>query len=228
MRRCGGTRAIPDGNLGILKTVHGLGADRPIIFDHPPDERQPGDPPEWDEAVDRSGSFRHLHPWFATALAWEPRSRFSDAAAMLASLNEATASHPSLKAVLEGLERFRHWTTQRQIYFDLPSLKDIKSDDRVDIWLSKHEGRDVFVKMWKREAWGDRQSEAPRLLAFLEKAEALFRHGSIPIRPESIDAQSRSAFPNSSGNRAMLAAIRRASSAVSKFARLASTSVSRL
>jgi serine/threonine protein kinase len=78
-----------------------------------------------------------------------------------------------VKTVLEGLERFRHWTTQRQIYSDLPSLKDIKSDDRVDIWLSKHEGLNVVVKMWKREAWGDRQSEAPRLLAFLEKAEAL-------------------------------------------------------
>jgi hypothetical protein len=155
-----------------------------LIFDRPPAERQPGDPPEWDETVDLAGSFRHLYPWFASALAWEPRSRFSDAAAMLASFNEATATGPSLKAVLEGLERFRHWTTQRQIYSDLPTLKDIKSDDRVDIWLSKHEGLNVVVKMWKREAWGDRQSESPRLLAFLEKAEAL-RQSPLPHAPQS-------------------------------------------
>lgn len=144
-----------------------------LIFDRPPAQRQPGDPPEWDETVDPTGLFRHLHPWFATALAWAPQSRFADAAAMLLSFNEATSDAPSSKAVLEGLERFRHWTTQRQIYSNLPSLKDIKSDDRVDIWLSKYEGRDVIVKMWKREAWGDQQSEAPRLLAFLEKAEAI-------------------------------------------------------
>jgi hypothetical protein len=66
-----------------------------LTFDRPPAERQPGDPPEWDKTVDVAGSFRHLHPWFATALAWEPRSRFSDASAMLASFNEATASGPS-------------------------------------------------------------------------------------------------------------------------------------
>ena len=148
-------------------TVHQL------IFGRPPTPRHPGDPPEWDDAVDTAGTFRKLHEWFATALAWEPQSRFSDAAAMLGAFNEATADGPSSKAVLEGLERFRHWTTQRQIYSELPSVKDIKSDDRVDIWRSKYEGRDVIVKMWKREAWGDRQSEAPRLLAFLEKAEAL-------------------------------------------------------
>jgi hypothetical protein len=47
---------------------------------------------------------------------------------MLASFTEATANGPPSKVVIEGLGRFRHWTTQCQIYSDLSSLKGIKSD----------------------------------------------------------------------------------------------------
>jgi hypothetical protein len=53
-------------------------------------------------------------------------------------------------------------------------------------------------------------------------------HGNWPVPRRAGSVQSRSAFPSSSGSRAMLTAIRRASSVVSTFACLASTSVSRL
>ena len=144
-----------------------------LIFDQPPKERQTGEPPEWDEGVDANGAFQELHSWFRNALTWNMQSRFTDAGAMLEAFNLAVAESPSSREVLEGLERFRHWKSQRQIFLDLPSVEDLKSDDRVEVWRSHYEGRSVVVKMWKREAWGDQNTEAPRLLAFLEKAEGL-------------------------------------------------------
>ena len=37
-------------------------------------------------------------------------------------------------------------------------------DDRVAMWISQADGHAVFVKMWKRSAWGDQAREAPRTL----------------------------------------------------------------
>jgi serine/threonine protein kinase len=155
-----------------------------LLFDVPPRARQSNEPPEWQPSVDAGNSFSSLHGWFERALSWDIKTRHPDASVMLDEFNSALAESPTSLEVLERLERHRHWKSQRQVFVDLPSDADIKTDDRIEIWRSKYEGRQVLVKMWKRSAWGDQEREGPRLLAFLDKAEALRlspRPGCAPI-----------------------------------------------
>ena len=166
--------AIGANRTGTTKDCFLLGAVvHQLLFDVPPRRRQPDEPPEWHPSIDAGNSFPTLHGWFERALAWDVGTRHPNAAVMLEEFNTALAKSPTSLEVLQRLERYRHWKTQRQVFADLPSEQDIKTDDRIEIWRSRYEGGPVLVKMWKRSAWGDQEREGPRLLSFLDKAEAL-------------------------------------------------------
>lgn len=132
-----------------------------------------GQPLEWDLRSDPANSFSSLHNWFERALSWDPAHRFATAAEMLVDFNQAVSEQKSGKTVLEGLERFRHWRSQRQLLQDLPSTEDVKVTDEVEIWRSNYNGEDVLVKMWKRASWSDIEAEGSRILEFLERADAM-------------------------------------------------------
>src|SRR5258708_5224502 len=156
-----------------------------LLFNVSPATENAGHPPTWDSSVDESNTFPALHDWFEKSLSWNSGERFVDAVVMLDAFNLACTESPSSGEVLARLERFRSWKTQRQVCVDLPGEREISVDDNREIWLSKHEGRPVLVKMWKRAGWGDQQTELPRLLDFLDKAEALRLSpppGCVPIR----------------------------------------------
>ncbi|EGP09375.1 hypothetical protein CSIRO_0913 [Bradyrhizobiaceae bacterium SG-6C] len=127
---------------------------------------------EWDHSVDRNSEFSALYDWFSCCLSANDR-QFPNASQMLDAFNAAFSEGPSSKQILERLERYRRWNSQRQLFQEFPSSRDIKSDDRVEIWCSEYDGQAVIVKMWKRAAWGEDFAEAGRLLGFLEKAELL-------------------------------------------------------
>lgn len=146
-----------------------------LFFGTLPQESLDGDPPEWNPQSDPNEEFAELHDWIACALDWTPDRRFTDASAMLDALNAALATKPSAKSVLEGLERFRTVSSQRKLFSEFPVVDDLRDDSRLGMWTSEVQGRKLLVKLWKRESWGDQDKEAPRLLAFLERAEALIR-----------------------------------------------------
>jgi hypothetical protein len=104
---------------------------------------------------------------------------------MLDAFNAAANAALLSGQTLARLERYRVWKTQRQISAGLPCDRDISADDFSESWLSSYEGAPVFVKMWKSSAWGGRQSELPRILDFLERADCLRISpppGCAPIR----------------------------------------------
>jgi serine/threonine protein kinase len=142
-----------------------------ILFGRAPDSSSPGNPPDWNASVDADRTFEPLHHWFENALETDPRRRFPDAIAALEAFNAATASRPTLKEVIEGLERFRSSIrSQRQLFGTYPAVEDIASSDIAEIWRSEQDGSPVKVKMWKRQAWGDQSREGPRILDFLNRA----------------------------------------------------------
>lgn len=141
-----------------------------ILFGRAPDSSSPGNPPDWDASVDSDRTFESLHHWFENALEIDPSRRFPDAVAALEAFNGATASRPTPKEVIEGLERFRSSIrSQRQLFGTYPAVEDIASNDIVEIWRSEQEGSPVKVKMWKRQAWGDQSREGARILDFLNR-----------------------------------------------------------
>lgn len=144
-----------------------------LFFGVPPNVSQIGAPPEWSAVADLKDEFLDLHDWLAHALDWAPDCRFVDAGEMLTALNAALDKKPSAKNILEGLERFRTVSSQRKLFSEYPIVEDLRDDSRIGMWTSEAAGRTVLVKLWKRESWGDQNREAPRLLAFLEQAEAL-------------------------------------------------------
>jgi hypothetical protein len=159
---------------GQKKDVFLLGcAVHHILFGAAPKGYRPGDPSEWSSDIDQEASYANLHQWFERSLTWEPKNRFSDAAEMLEAFNRALTNQPSARAVIEGLERFRTIKSQLQLVKEYPPQREIRDDDRVAMWISQTDGHPVFVKMWKRSAWGDQAREAPRILDFLERAESL-------------------------------------------------------
>ncbi|WP_458762506.1 AAA domain-containing protein [Cupriavidus basilensis] len=132
-----------------------------------------GVPADWDPALDPKGTMQDLHPWLARALQLDPMERFVDAGEMLEELNRALSSQPSVHLVLKELERFQTIRSLKQLLKTFPEEEELCDDSRVAMWTSEFDGRMVLVKIWKREGWGDHQKEAPRLLGFLEQAEAL-------------------------------------------------------
>jgi serine/threonine protein kinase len=142
-----------------------------ILFGRAPDTSSPGNPPDWNPSVDTNRIFEPLHNWFENALDTDPARRFPDAVAALEAFNAATASRPTPKEVLEGLERFRgRIRSQRQLIGVYPAVEEIAASDVAEMWRSEHNGSPVKVKMWKRQAWGDQNREGPRILDFLNRA----------------------------------------------------------
>lgn len=142
-----------------------------ILFGRAPASSSPGNPPDWDASIDGYRTFELLHHWFANALEMDPASRFADGVAALEAFNAATASRPTPKEVIEGLESFRgRIRSQRHLFSTYRSTQDIASNDVSEIWRSEQDGSPVKVKMWKREAWGDQTREGPRILDFLNRA----------------------------------------------------------
>jgi serine/threonine protein kinase len=144
-----------------------------VLFDAAPKCHRNGDPPEWSDSIDANRLYGELHEWFERALAWEPKSRFEDAGAMLVEFNRALINERSPVGVLEGLERFRTTKSQIQLVKEFPPKRELREDDRTAMWVSGKAGRDVLVKMWKRSSWGDQSRENSRILDFLERAEHL-------------------------------------------------------
>lgn len=156
-----------------------------IVFDMTPSASTPDAPPKWNRAVDADDSFVTIHSWFEKALSWTGGERFADAGAMLDAFNAAANAALPSGQTLARLERYRVWKTQRQISAELPCDRDILANDFTESWLSRYEGAPVFVKMWKSTAWGGRQSELPRILDFIERADYLRISpppGCAPIR----------------------------------------------
>lgn len=156
-----------------------------IVFDVALSASTQGAPPKWDRAVDADDSFQTIHAWFEKALSWTSSARFADAGAMLDAFNAAANTALPSGQTLTRLERYRVWKTQRQISTELPCERDISANDFSESWMSHYEGAPVFVKMWKSSAWGGRQSELPRILDFVERADYLRISpppGCAPIR----------------------------------------------
>lgn len=149
-------------------------ASHELIFGTLPKSDGEDMPFEWAAAVDQEQAFQELYPWFESGLALNPMERFKDATAALDAFNEATASRPTAKEVIEGLELFRKpIKSQKQLFNTFPEVESLKESDRVDIWKSVKDGKPVFVKMWKRASWGDQVREGPRILDFLIRAKDL-------------------------------------------------------
>jgi serine/threonine protein kinase len=156
-----------------------------MVFDAVPPAASVGASPKWDKAVDADNSFQAIHAWFEKSLSWTGSERFADAGAMLDAFNAAANEALPAGQTLARLERYRVRKTQRQISAELPSERDISSDDFSESWVSRYEGAQVFVKMWKSSAWGGRQSELPRILDFIVRADYLRISppaGCAPIR----------------------------------------------
>lgn len=183
----------PEQVLGITdsqkkKDVFMLGCvSHYLLFGKLPNMRNEDDPPEWDSNCDRDGVYMELHPWFAQALALDPAERFPNATAMLEAFNRALPRNTSSKEVLEGLDKFRTLKSQIDLILKYTPIKRIRDNDRLSIWTSTSDDVNVLVKMWKRQAWGDQNKEASRLLDFLERAEN-FIQTPIPGCARILDA----------------------------------------
>lgn len=132
-----------------------------------------GDPPEWRASADPEGEYAALHPWFERCLDIDAKQRFANADGMLDAFNAALASIPDRKATIEGLERFRTLKSQRHVFQKYPDTEIIQENERVSVWLSEKDGEPVVAKMWLGPAIGDIHKESSRILAFLERAQAL-------------------------------------------------------
>lgn len=139
-----------------------------LLFGTKPD----GNPPEWHADIDRDSEYVQLHDWFAEALEMDPSQRFPDAVKAHEAFLRATATRPTPDEVISGLEQFRgEIRSQRQLASAFPMEGDpIKESDRVDVWRSKLDSREVVVKLWKQAAWGDTRREGATILSFLNRA----------------------------------------------------------
>jgi hypothetical protein len=109
-----------------------------ILFGRGPASSSPGNPPDWIASVDTDQAFEPLHHWFENALETDPTRRFPNAVVALEAFNAATASRPTPKEVIDGLECFRGSTrSQRQLFGIYPAVEDIASSDIAEIWRSE-------------------------------------------------------------------------------------------
>lgn len=147
-----------------------------LLFDRPPESEIESMPPEWSPEVDDTGDFSDLHPWFEKSLALDPSERFANAGVALDAFNEMAAAKPSAREVIEGLEQFQtSIRSQLQLFRTLSPTETLRDDAQASIWRSEKDGRPVFVKMWKRNSWGDQVREGPRILDFLTRVRDLQR-----------------------------------------------------
>ena len=146
-----------------------------LAFGRPPTPATATDEiPEWSSTIDQGYDHSDLHPWFERALALVPTDRFADASEALHAFNSATATRPTAKEVIEGLESFRtRVRTQKQIFATYPETTSVHESDRVDVWISAQKDDVSFVKLWKRAAWGDQEREGRRILDFLRRSKDL-------------------------------------------------------
>lgn len=144
-----------------------------------------GAPPEWNPAVDPDGKQAALHPWFARSLDLDPASRFASAGAMLEAFGACDTTRMQRNNTRAGLERFKTFATQRQVYRAYPETNVVRETERLIAWRSTTESGDNFVKLWSMVAIGDVVAESPRILAFLQRAHALVDApipGVAPVR----------------------------------------------
>lgn len=161
---------LGDSGIPLRKDVFLIGcAVHTLLFGKPP----AGDPPEWDASVDEEGVFASLHSWFERSLDIDLLRRFDNASEMLDAFNASLISVPNSRAIIEGLDRFRTLKSQRQVFQAYPESELIHEDDRIVIWRTDGPDGQRVVKLWKGTALGDLTKEAPRILAFLERAETL-------------------------------------------------------
>lgn len=142
-----------------------------LLFGAAP-QAAPGAPPEWNDAADEHRRYQQLHDWFSRALEWTPSARFCDAGEALAAFNAALAGVEP-RDLIARLDRFRRWPDQMEFLEAYPRLQNLKRSDRSLVWRSERDGRPVIVKLWRRGSWGEDRLEGPRILRFLEHAEAL-------------------------------------------------------
>jgi hypothetical protein len=173
-----GATPLPEDVLGgsvdhLRKDVFLLAAAvHTVIFGRPPQPQNPGDPPDWDDAVDGTGEFDTLHSWFKRGLDHSAAERFGDAQEMLDAFNSATESKEHVTA-LERLQRFRRWKSILEVQRAFPVGDVVAETERVLVWRSDVNERRLLVKAWRRSSWGEERAEAPRLLRFCEEAEDL-------------------------------------------------------
>jgi len=136
-------------------------------------QAEDGMPACWDMAADPDGSFKNLHEWLQRALELDPVDRFADAGAMLDGLNSALSGYTTLHSVLESLERYHTVSSFKKLLKAYPEEQELRDDTRVSMWTSEVGALPVVVKMWKRAGWTNQLTEAPRLLDFLERANAI-------------------------------------------------------
>ena len=132
-----------------------------------------GSPPEWDMQIDSDGVFATLHPWFERCLDIDFRQRYSSGAEMLDAFNSAQSSAKDAKSTINGLEKFRSLKSQRQVFQAYQETELLHEDERVVIWKTDTSDGQKIVKLWKGTAFGDLDKEGSRILAFLERADAL-------------------------------------------------------
>ncbi len=179
--------SVPEAILGVAsdalrKDVFLLGClVHTLVFGSFPE----GSPPEWNPAIDPDGKRADLHPWFARSLDLDPSSRFASAGAMLEAFGACDTSRMERNDTRAGLERFKTFATQRQVYKAYPETDVVRETERLIAWRSTTESADNFVKLWSMVAIGDVVAESPRILAFLQRAHALIDApipGVAPVR----------------------------------------------
>ena len=136
-------------------------------------QSQDGLPACWNPAADPNGNIKNLHPWLERALELDPVHRFTDAGEMLQALNEALTGSSTLQSILENLNRYHTVSSFKKLLKAFPEEEELRDDARVSMWTSETDDGLVLVKMWKRAGWTDQQTEAPRLLDFLDQAAAI-------------------------------------------------------
>ena len=154
-----------------------------ILFGTPPK----GNPPDWTAEVDADNIYEMLHAWFAMVLEHDPAKRVRTCSDALSMFNKATESLPSSAKIIERIET-EHTTirSQMQAARMFPLVDEfIVDNNALEAWISKHDERNLLVKMWKQSAIGDIKKNAPKILSFLERAKDLQAdqpRGLAPIR----------------------------------------------
>lgn len=131
------------------------------------------EPPEWNSDVDPDGTYQLVYEVLERSLSWEASERFENASQMLDRFNSLLSNQVNGAAVLKRLERFKTVDGQMELSLEYPFKEALKKDNYVLMWLSEKAGERLVVKLWKRTSWSDGDSDYPRILDFLEKAQEL-------------------------------------------------------
>lgn len=130
--------------------------------------------PHWEASVDTAGTYTKVHEVLERALSWDTSERYRTAVEMLDCFNTSLSNQVNGAAVLKRLEQFKTVNNQMQLSRLYPFNEEpLKENNSVLMWLSKKDGERLVVKLWKRTAWSDGDTDYPRILDFLEKAREL-------------------------------------------------------